>query len=101
MKLTPGKLAGLKAVSDARGVIAGGVPLAFEKVWTPLYRKAPLLSRAATVEGHRMLESLGFSRGATFKGKSAPHLHMYPHIHLVTAVLGLVSEHNDAEQNGP
>jgi predicted GNAT family N-acyltransferase len=62
----------------ARGVIAGGVPLAFEKVWTPLYRKAPLLSRAATIEGHRMLESLGFSRGATLKGKIAPHLHMYP-----------------------
>ena len=62
----------------ARGVIAGGVPLALEKVWTPLYRKAPLLSRAATIEGHRMLESLGFSRGATLKGKIAPHLHMYP-----------------------
>jgi predicted GNAT family N-acyltransferase len=62
----------------ARGVIAGGVPLVLEKVWTPLYRKAPLLARAATIEGHRMLESMGFSRGATLKGKNAPHLHMYP-----------------------
>jgi predicted GNAT family N-acyltransferase len=62
----------------ARGVISGGVPLAFEKVWTPLYRKAPLLARAATAEGHRMLESLGFKRGAIFKGMIAPHLHMYP-----------------------
>jgi predicted GNAT family N-acyltransferase len=62
----------------ARGVVAGGVPLAFEKAWTPLYRDAPLLARAATIEGHRMLDALGFKRGAIFKGTSAPHLHMYP-----------------------
>jgi predicted GNAT family N-acyltransferase len=62
----------------ARGVIAGGVPLALEKVWTPLYRKAPLLARAVTGEGCRMLESLGFNRGAIFRGRIAPHLHMYP-----------------------
>ena len=62
----------------ARGVIAGGVPLALEKVWTPLYRKAPLLARAVTAEGRRMLESLGFDRGAIFRGRIAPNLHMYP-----------------------
>jgi predicted GNAT family N-acyltransferase len=61
----------------ARGAVAGGVPLALEKTWTPLYRDAPLLARAATAEGHRMLETLGFSRGAIFRGKIAPHLHMY------------------------
>lgn len=62
----------------ARGVVAGGVPLAFEKVWTPLYRKAPLLARATTTEGYRMLESLGFKRGASFKGNIAPDFHIYP-----------------------
>jgi predicted GNAT family N-acyltransferase len=62
----------------ARGAVAGGVPLALEKTWTPLYRDAPLLARAATAEGDRMLETLGFSRGAVFRGKIAPHLHMYP-----------------------
>ena len=62
----------------ARGAVAGGVPLALEKVWTPLYRKAPLLARAATPEGYRMLESLGFNRGAIFKGRIAPDFHMYP-----------------------
>jgi len=30
----------------ARGAIAGAIPLALEKAWTPLYRKAPLLARA-------------------------------------------------------
>lgn len=62
----------------ARGTVAGGVPLALEKVGTPIYRGAPLLARAATAEGHRMLESLGFVRGASFKGKTAPQLHMFP-----------------------
>ena len=62
----------------APGHIAGGVPLAFEKTWTRLYRDAPLLSRAVTVEGYRMLEAFGFRRGAKFKGKYAPQFHMYP-----------------------
>jgi len=62
----------------APGALAGGVPLAFEKVWTPLYRKAPLLGRAVTAAGDRLLDTLGFDRGAIFKGKIAPHLHMYP-----------------------
>jgi predicted GNAT family N-acyltransferase len=62
----------------APGALAGGVPLAFEKVWTPLYRKAPLLARAVTAAGDRLLDTLGFDRGAIFKGKIAPHLHMYP-----------------------
>jgi predicted GNAT family N-acyltransferase len=62
----------------APGAIAGGVPLAFEKAWTPLYRKAPLLARAVTAEGRRLLDTLGFKRGATLKGKTAPHLHIYP-----------------------
>jgi predicted GNAT family N-acyltransferase len=62
----------------ARGGIAGGVPLAFEKVWSPLYRSAPLYARAATTQGFRMLESLGFTRGAIHDGESFPQFHMYP-----------------------
>jgi predicted GNAT family N-acyltransferase len=61
----------------ARGVIAGGIPLALEKVWTPLYRDADLYARAVTPDGTRILESLGFRHGATFRGVVAPHLHMY------------------------
>jgi predicted GNAT family N-acyltransferase len=62
----------------ARGAIAGAIPLALEKARTPLYSKTPLLARAVTPEGHRLLDSLGFNRGAVFKGKTAPHLHIYP-----------------------
>jgi predicted GNAT family N-acyltransferase len=62
----------------ARGLIAGGVPLAFEKVCTPLYREAPLLSRAINTGGTRMIEALGFDRCAIFNGRIAPQFHMYP-----------------------
>jgi predicted GNAT family N-acyltransferase len=61
----------------ARGVIAGGIPLALEKVWTPLYRDANLYARAVTPDGTRILEALGFRLGATFRTVVAPHLHMY------------------------
>lgn len=62
----------------ARGLIAGGVPLAFEKVWTPLYCKAPVLSRPINTGGLRMIEALGFDRCATLNGRIAPQFHMYP-----------------------
>ena len=62
----------------APGLVAGGIPLAFEKTWTRLYRDAPLLARAATIQGYRMLEDLGFRCGAKFRGRVAPQLHIYP-----------------------
>ena len=61
----------------ARGVIAGGIPLALEKVATPLYRGVDLYSRAVTEDGRRILEATGFRRGATYGGAFAPQLHMY------------------------
>ena len=62
----------------APGMIAGGVPLAFEKTWTPLYRDAPIFTRPVTIEGLRLAETLGFSRDARYRGKAAPKFHMYP-----------------------
>ena len=62
----------------APGTIAGGVPLVFEKTWTPLHRDAPIFARPVTIEGLRLAESLGFRRGARFKGRAAPKFHMYP-----------------------
>lgn len=62
----------------ARGMIAGGIPLAFEKTCTPRYREASLYARAVTLEGARILESLGFTLGAIFEGKEASNLYMLP-----------------------
>lgn len=62
----------------APGCIAGGVPLVVEKISTPLYRDAPILARTVTLEGFRMAESLGFRRGATFRGRFVPNFHIYP-----------------------
>jgi predicted GNAT family N-acyltransferase len=61
----------------ARGVIAAGIPLALEKIWTRRYQDADLYARAVTADGHRILESMGFTRGATSRGRFAPHLHCY------------------------
>lgn len=61
----------------ARGLMVGGVPLAFEKIWTPLCRDADVYARAVTDDGNRFLGELGFSSGATYKGLTASHLHMY------------------------
>jgi predicted GNAT family N-acyltransferase len=62
----------------APGALVGGVPLAFEKASTPLYRDAPILARAATPAGHRLLTTIGFQRPAVFRGKIAPQFYMFP-----------------------
>ena len=60
-----------------RGGLVGGVPLAFEKVWTPIYKDVDLYARAVTDDGQRLLETMGFTRGATFEDLVAPNLHSY------------------------
>lgn len=59
----------------ARGLIAGGIPLAMEKVNTPLYRDVDLYARGATPQGLRTIKATGFHPGATFEGRFVPHLH--------------------------
>lgn len=61
----------------ARGVIAGGIPLTYERVSTPRYRNISLYARAATPDGRRILEGVGFLLGATYKGKYLPQFHMF------------------------
>jgi hypothetical protein len=61
----------------APGVLVGGIPLAFEKVWTPTYRDADLFSRGITVDGYRFLDALGFERGASYGGVKNTHMHMF------------------------
>ena len=61
----------------ARGVNAAAIPLVFQKFSTPLYRDADLYARAVTEDGFRILETLGFERGAQYDDMVAPNLHMF------------------------
>lgn len=61
----------------APGPLSAAIPLIFEKVSTPLYCDVDIYSRAVTTDGRRMLEAVGFRRGAVFCELSAAHLHMY------------------------
>jgi predicted GNAT family N-acyltransferase len=55
--------------------LVGGIPLAFEKMWTPLYQGADLFARAVTQDGKRLLETMGFAPGAAFENLINPALH--------------------------
>jgi predicted GNAT family N-acyltransferase len=61
----------------ARGSLAAGVPLAFQKVWTPLYRDVDMYTRSINVAAIRFVEGMGFTRDASYSGIIAPHLHIY------------------------
>jgi predicted GNAT family N-acyltransferase len=60
----------------ARGLLAGGIPLVYEKISTPRYCHTPVYSRAATIEGRRNMESMGFVRGATHGDRARPDLYV-------------------------
>ena len=60
----------------AKHGLAPGVPLAFEKMWTPLYAAADIFARAVTKDGQRFLEIMGFRRLPIYRGVQAPHLHI-------------------------
>jgi predicted GNAT family N-acyltransferase len=59
----------------ARNGSVAGVPLGFDKLFAPLYRDIDIYARAVTFEGLRLLEGLGFTRGAHLNGLSNPALH--------------------------
>lgn len=59
----------------ARHNLVSGIPLAFEKIYTPLYGNADLYARAVTIEGQRLLETMGFVPGAQFGSESNAGLH--------------------------
>jgi predicted GNAT family N-acyltransferase len=65
----------------ARGVIAGGVALTFEKVTTPRCADVDLYAKAVTADGRRFVGTLGFRRGVTYQGVSAPDLYVYSRSH--------------------
>jgi predicted GNAT family N-acyltransferase len=59
----------------ARNKLVAGIPLAFEKMWTPLYKDADLYARAVTQDGKRLLETMGFAPGASFEDLTNAGLH--------------------------
>lgn len=61
----------------AKGNLAAGVPLALQKVWTPLYREADLYTRSINLAAIRFVESMGFRRGPRVGGVLASHLHVF------------------------
>ena len=62
--------------AHARGLMAGGMALAMEKMNTPLYRDVDIYARAATPEGLHTIQVTGFRPGATFEGRFASELHV-------------------------
>lgn len=61
----------------APGVIAGGMPLAVEKISTKLYRDVDVYARAATLKGLRLMQTMAFEPGAEYCGIFNPHVHTY------------------------
>lgn len=61
----------------ARGTLAGGIALVIDKFKTPLLADVNFYARAATADGRRFMEGLGFQSGAMVDGVDAPHLHVY------------------------
>jgi len=59
----------------ARNNLVAGIPLAFEKMFTPLYKDADLYARAVTLDGKRLLETMGFQPGAAYEKLSNGGLH--------------------------
>ena len=60
----------------AKDGLVAGIPLAFEKMFTPLYKDADVYARAATLEGRKLLETMGFEPGVELDNVKAAHLHV-------------------------
>ena len=61
----------------ARGTLAAGISLVFEKISSPKYAGVDLYARAVTPDGHRFLEAIGFKLGVRLSGIFAPSLHVF------------------------
>lgn len=63
------------------GIIAGGVALTVEKISTKLYRDVDVYARAATAQGLRLMQTMGFEPGAEYCGFRNPNIHVYRRSH--------------------
>lgn len=61
----------------APGIVAGGMALAVEKISSKLYHDVDVYARATTAQGLRLMQTMGFEPGATYKDISSLHIHVY------------------------
>lgn len=61
----------------APGVIAGGMPLAVEKISSKLYRDVDIYARAATVHGLQLMRTMAFEPDAEYAGVTHPEFFVY------------------------
>jgi predicted GNAT family N-acyltransferase len=61
----------------ARGTLAAGISLVFEKISTPKYAGVDLYARGVTHDGERFLEAIGFKAGVRIGKIFAPNLHVF------------------------
>ncbi len=57
--------------------LVGAIPLIYQKLCAPLYAGVSLYAWAATPDGKRFAETLGFALGAPRDGAFAPYLHYF------------------------
>jgi predicted GNAT family N-acyltransferase len=62
----------------APAFLIAAVPLVYEQLCIPRYRGVSLYGWAATEDGKRICQTLGFTLGAPLHGEFAPHLYYYP-----------------------
>jgi predicted GNAT family N-acyltransferase len=58
--------------------LIAAVPLVYEQLCIPRYRDVSLYGWAATEDGRRICQTLGFTLGAPLQGEFARHLYYYP-----------------------
>lgn len=61
----------------ARGVVAAGIPLVFQKFSTPLLADCDIYAKAATEDGSRILGAVGFRKGAEYDNHVSSELYMF------------------------
>ena len=64
-------------IAFAPGHLAAGVPLALQKIWTPLYRDVDIYSRSINPTAVRFVEGLGFRKHIELDGTDVEHLYVY------------------------
>lgn len=76
--------------------LVGAIPLVYEKLRAPIYDGVSMYAWAATPDGKRFAETLGFTLGAPLKGEFASYLHYYPRGEALHAAAPTYDNHRGA-----